>query len=182
MKKITRYSCWYVFFCLAMQWSFCGKIKSVFLERDAYSQKCDEQGSWQHQQSHEIKQPDTFYRPNRVRYDENKFGPSVFVKKDAPKSGLRRSPPSDNLCRDSHESDTQSSTSLEASSSETSRAPTPENQRLLVSASIVSSFKHPRLAATHLKIEIPRRALAEQDKPRLIATLLSSFKGLAPLY
>ena len=166
-----------------MQWSFCGKDQPVFFGNAACSQKCDKQGSWQQQQCHEIKQPDTFFRRKRVVYDESLFGSSVFGKKEVAKSGLKRSPESDNLLRDSQESDTQSLTSQESSSSGSSRAPTPKNQiLLLVPTLITAAFKNPRLAAAHLRVIIPRVHVLEQDKPILIAKVVSSFNGLVCPY
>jgi hypothetical protein len=192
-----------------MQWSFCGKDQPVFLSNTACSQKCDKQGSWQQQQCHEIKQPDTFFRRHPVKYDKNLFGSSVFEKKEVAKSGLKRSPESENLLRDfqesdtqsltsqesdtqsltsqesdtqsltSQESDTQSLTSRESSSSGSSRAPTPENQiLLLVPTLITAAFKHPRPAAAHLRVIIPRVHVAKEYKPLLMAKVVSSFEGL----
>jgi hypothetical protein len=178
MKKSTICSYWCLLCCLATQWSFCGKIQSVFLGNTDCLQDEGEQRSWG-RQSREIKQPDTFFRRNRIDYNKKLFGPSVFEKKDIPKSGLKRSPPSDNLFRDSHESDTQSSMSSETSFSESSRAPTPESQRqLLVPTLIAATFKHPRPAVAHLRVIIPRARVAEQNKPLLMAKVVSSFNEL----
>jgi len=120
---------------------------------------------------------------HRVMYNERLFGPSIFAekpdKKELQKSGLKRSPPSDNLCRDSHESDTQSSTSQEASSSESSRATTPENKRAVeVPMFIAATFMHRRLSAKTVRVTIPERSVEECDKPLLIGKPVRLFKGL----
>jgi hypothetical protein len=179
MKKNARCRYWCLFCCLATQWSFCGRIQSAFLSRDVCLQKCDEPKAWLQQQRHEIKQPIGIR--HRIVYNKSLFGPSVFEKKDIPKSGLKRSPPSDNLFRDSHESNPQSSTSSETASSESSRAPTPESQRQLLAPTLIAAtFKHPRPAVAHLRVILPRVRVAEEDKPLLIAKVVSSFRGLGP--
>ena len=190
MGKITNYRCWCLLCCLATQWSFCGKIKSVFLERDASSQEGDDHTFWCEQKSREIEQPQTFFRRNPVVYNRSLFGPSLLDKKECQKSSLKRSPPSDNLLRDSQESDTQSLTSQESdtqsstsqdtssqdtSSSEPSRAPTPESSESIVRTAF---FHKPRVVAAQLRVIIPRIHVKEEDKPVLLAKLVSSFKSL----
>lgn len=195
MRKVRRYRCWCLLCCLATQWSFCGKIKSVFLERDAHSKEADEHTYWWEQKSREIEQPQIFFRRKYVVYNKNLFGPSLLDKKECQKSSLKRSPESDNLLRDSQESDTQSLISQESdtqsstsqdtssqdtssqdiSSSEPSRAPTPESSESIVRTAF---FHKPRAVAASLTIIIPRVCVAQKDKPVLHAKLVSSFKGL----
>jgi len=95
------------------------------------------------------------------------------------KSGLKRSPSSHNLLRDSLESgSSDTSISKKTSSSESSRSQSPENVPLsVVSTLVTAAFKKPRRAAQGLTVTIPEKKVAE-DKPILLSRVVSSFTTL----
>jgi hypothetical protein len=97
-------------------------------------------------------------------------------KKGGKQSGLKKSPPSDNLFRDSNDSGTSSSLAQKTSLLELSRTSVAENSTFVLAPALITiAFQqsHQTEAFSQkvapLRVIIPEKYLKPEDKPRLIA-------------